>query len=380
MDRPLKILIIHPEIPLKRGGAEAFTLELAHALSKEGHKVHILCYPGGKSRVSINGDLRILPLLKKRLRLVLNPWIVLKLALKNKYDVIHAQFAYPAGMWALTVKLLRKPILVTSHGWDLRAEYGALGNRLIALITRIVLKIIDAHVLVSKSMLKDAIKAGASLSKIVIIHNGIDISKLRKKVNEPEILRQYSISDEETVILYLGRLHPLKCVGNLIKAFRKIVHTIPRAKLVISGKGSEFRKLKELTVELGIENKVVFTGFVFGEEKISLLKRCDIFVLPSKKEGQPLAVIEAMAFGKPVIIPYNIDHFSETIRQGVTGVIIPDNSPESLANAIIDLALNPRKRALIGARAMEEANKRFDIKNTVNKYLKLYSKLAHQKV
>ena len=378
----MKILIIHPEILLKRGGAEAFILGLAHALSKKGHKVHILCYSGGESKASINGDLRILPLLKKRLRLMLNPWIVLKLTLKNKYDIIHAQFAYPAGMWALTVKLLRKPILVTSHGWDLRAEYGALGNRLIALITRIVLKIIDAHVLVSRSMLKDAIKAGASPSKIVIIHNGIDISKLRKKVNEPEILRQYSISDEETVILYLGRLHPLKCVGNLIKAFRKIVHTIPRAKLVISGKGSEFRKLKELTVELGIENKVIFTGFVFGEEKISLLKRCDIFVLPSKKEGScaPLAVIEAMAFGKPVIIPYNIDPFSETIRQGVTGVIIPDNSPESLANAIIDLALNPRKRALIGARAMEEANKRFDIKNTVNKYLKLYSKLAHQKV
>jgi len=105
-------------------------------------------------------------------------------------------------------------------------------------------------------------------------------------------------------------------------------------------------------------------------------------VLPSKKEGScaPLAVTEAMAFGKPVIIPYNIDPFSEAIRPGVTGVIVPDNSPENLANAIIDLALNPRKRKLIGIRAMEEANKKFDIKNTVSKYLKLYSKLAHQKV
>ena len=141
--------------------------------------------------------------------------------------------------------------------------------------------------------------------------------------------------------------------------------------MIVAGKGVEREKLEKLAVNLKLEGKVIFTGFVSEDEKWGLLKRCDVFVLPSLIEGHPITLIEAMACGKPVIAT-NIGPFPEIIKDGETGILIPVHSPIHLANAIIDLAKDGKKRLNMGEKARKEVENRFDIKKIASDYLKVY--------
>ena len=129
---------------------------------------------------------------------------------------------------------------------------------------------------------------------------------------------------------------------DVVKAFPKVVQKVPNAKLIVAGKGVEREKLEKLAINLKLEGKVIFTGFVSEDEKWDLLKRCDVFVLPSIVEAFGIAVIEAMACGKPVIAT-RIGPFPEIIRDGETGILVPLHSLVRLADAIIDLAQDKKR-------------------------------------
>jgi glycosyltransferase involved in cell wall biosynthesis len=270
---------------------------------------------------------------------------------------------------------------VTSHSYDIQKDkdigYGARLNRKIAIITWLTLKLIDIHVVVSKRMIKDAVEAGSNPSKIRVVYNGIDIRKV-SSLGDTDIIKRYGIHKEDFVILYLGRLHPKKCPEDVVKAFPKIVQKVPNAKLVIAGKGSEKAKLEKLVKKLKLQDKVVFTGFVSENEKWSLLKRCDVFVLPSIVEAFGIALIEAMACGKPVIAT-NVGPFPEIIRDGETGILIPVHSPNHLAEAVINLSQDDRKRVHIGKKAKEEVENRFNISKIANNYLKIYDEVIKRR-
>ena len=370
-----KILMICPWSLSKKAGAEILALDLAYTLAKKGNEVHVLCFPDGSLPSDISHkNLHVLPLLRRRLRLLTNSIVVLRLALRKRYDVVHAHFVYPAGIWALAAKLLRIPIVITSHGWDIQLNrtigYGARQNKLVAFLIRLVLKLIDTHVVVSRSMINDAVRSGSIPSKIQVIYNGVNLKKIYQKRNTT-ILQRYQISDDELVILYLSRLHPKKRPEDLLIAFSQVANIIGKTKLIIAGKGEEENKLRKLISKLKLSDKVILAGFVSESEKWVLLKRCDIFVLPSMIEGLPLAIIEAMACGKPVIAT-NIKPFSEIIRDGVTGILVPVCSPERIAEAIIYLALNPEKRKEMGKKARETVREKFSLERMVEDTEKVY--------
>jgi len=282
----------------------------------------------------------------------------------------------------LIAKIFGIPLIVTSHGWDIQKDksigYGVRLKKVFDAFTRLTLKFVDVHVVVSRSMIKDAIEAGSDLSKLRIIYNGIDVMKALSPM-KTNILDQYKIHEDDFIILYLGRLHPKKRPEDVVKAFAIVAQRISNAKLVIAGKGIEEKKLKKLAAELNLEDKVIFTGFVSDDEKWDLLKRCDIFVLPSIIEGHPITLIEAMACGKPVIAT-NVGPFPEIIKDGETGILVPACSPGHLADAIINLAQDNERRIKMEERAREDVKNRFDINKTVGYYLKIYEDVIGQRM
>jgi glycosyltransferase involved in cell wall biosynthesis len=147
--------------------------------------------------------------------------------------------------------------------------------------------------------------------------------------------------------------------------------------LVIAGKGEERDNLERLVFELNLRDRVIFTGFVWGDDKWSLLKNCDVFVLPSVVEAFGIAVIEAMACEKPVIAT-NTGPFPEIIRDGETGLLVPLYAPDALADAVIELALNEEKRKEMGERARKDVEERFDINKIAGDYLEIYKELIRK--
>ena len=384
----LKLCIVIPTKFPSIGGYENLVYFLSQALS-EKIEVHVVCselntlMPIPKSiNVHVLSPITKIKYIGFIVNSVVNQFRFYILARKKRFDVIHAHPSFPSGFITLLAKLLLGiPVICTSHGDDIQIDweigYGARRNRVVSWLTKLTLKNADLHTVVSRCMIEDAIDAGSNPSKIRVVYNGINLDSIPKGCNS-QSLKKYGIESEDFVVLFLSRLHPKKCPEDLVKAFPKVVEKVPNAKLVFAGKGEEENKLKQLTTELNLSNRVVFTGFVSEDEKWDLLKRCDVFVLPSAVEGHPVTVIEVMACGKPVIAT-DVGPFPEIIRNRKTGLLVPLHSPDDLADAIIELALDEDKKRKMGKKAREEIEERFDINKIADDYLKIYEELINKR-
>jgi N-acetyl-alpha-D-glucosaminyl L-malate synthase BshA len=377
----IKLCIVVPTSYPAIGGYENLVYSITRVLS-EKVEVHVVCSKlNTLMQIPKGVKVHVLPpiIKTKYVGFIVNSMVtqirLYFLARKEQFDIIHAHPSFPSGFYCILTKLfLRIPIVCTSHGEDIQIDwrigYGVRRNRIISWLIKVILKNVDVHTVVSKCMIKDAIDAGSNPSRIHVIYNGIDLNNI-PRIYDHKILEKHEIQKDDFIVIFLSRLHPKKCPEDLLRAFPKVLKEVPNAKLVFAGKGKEEEKLKRLARKLNIEHRIIFTGFVSEAEKWSLLKRCDVFVLPSVVEAFGIAVIEAMACGKPVIAT-NVGPFPEIIKDGETGILVPAHSPTHLAHVIINLARDERMRENMGKRAREDVEDRFDINKIARDYLKVY--------
>lgn len=176
------------------------------------------------------------------------------------------------------------------------------------------------------------------IDKIEIIPNGINLSDF-EQLPEPGIFRRkYNLAKDEKIILFLGRIDKTKGVDFLVKAFVKILKKLDLAKLVIAGPDDGYlTSLKTVIVNLGINDKVLFTGPLYGEDKLKAYVDADIFVNPRSDEIFGLVFLEALACGTPVICSKGCG--IADIIDGQAGFAVP-NDEDELSNAILLLVNN----------------------------------------
>ncbi len=371
------------------GGYENLANDLSKELSKK-IDVHIVCYNYDDSSVLPVSEKVVIHEFPHTIKVkyigapinsLVNNLRLLHLIRKENICVINAHLVFPGGLDAILSKICGFPLICTSHGADIQINddlnYGARRNIFVNLLTRLILKITDYHTVVSKSMFSDAVDAGSDPSKIRVIYNGLNFRSIpqHKKVSRSK----YNLLDDDFFILYMGRLHVKKCPNDLIKAMQIIVSEIPSAKLVVAGKGDEEQKLKDMARQLNLSENVFFAGFVSDDEKWQLMTNCDVFVLPSEIEAFGIALIEAMACSKPVVVT-DIGAFTEIVKHRETGLVVPLHSPDAIAEAIIELYQNSDLRKDIGDSARREVENRFDIAKIADDYLELYKRAFQEKI
>ena len=133
-----------------------------------------------------------------------------------------------------------------------------------------------------------------------------------------------------------------------------------------------------MTIKLGIEKDVIFTGFVERKRVYKILHSLDLFVMTSLWEGFCAAVLQAMAAGIPIVLT-DISSFRETIEDGVSGKLVPPKNPIALAEAIKEMIDDPVKAVRIGEAAQRRVKKEFTIEKTAEAYEQLYRKLLNEK-
>jgi len=203
-----------------------------------------------------------------------------------------------------------------------------------------------------------------------VIPNGVDIADHQKSF-ERSVCSLGNISPDETVILFMARLHPLKGADRLIRAFLMLHSTYPKAKLVMAGpdEWGMVEKFRQEIMKAGIGNRVLFPGMVTGEVKQELLARADLFCLPSDAEGFSMSVLEALANSTAVLISPGC-HFPEVEKAGAGCVV--QLQPDALCNAIANLLDNLEKLKEMGKKGRDFVSRHYSWDNITDLLLDAY--------
>lgn len=195
-------------------------------------------------------------------------------------------------------------------------------------------------------------------NKITVVHNGVAVPA---KPCSP-------CSHQD--VLFLGRLDANKSPDVLLRASREVLKRFPETKIVFGGDG-EVEKNKALAKELGIENRCEFHGWVTGKEREALFGRAAVYCLPSKNEGLPMSVLEAMARGIPTVATA-VGGVPRVIEDGVNGFLIDVDDVGALSDKLAVLLREPGLRKKIGAASRDSVARSFGVDRGIKQLLMLY--------
>lgn len=269
-------------------------------------------------------------------------------------DVVHTHL-YACVYTALWPVIRKKPFLHTFH------TLPEVENR------RLVRRLLTKYLIRSRRMIPVAISGGnrkmvadfyhISEDRVPVVYNPVDVRRFNGRER---------ICDGIFRFVTVGRLSAVKNQQMMLRAFSAFLAKGHAAKLLILGKGEAEEKLKTLSADLGIRDRVEFAGYVSNVE--DYLVRADVFLLSSHYEAQPLSILEAMAAGLPVIST-DVGGVSDIVTDN--GILIPADDADAMAQAMEKLYTQRDLREKMAACAAKNVQ-RFDLQNTVAGYERLY--------
>jgi len=209
-------------------------------------------------------------------------------------------------------------------------------------------------------------KMGGIKTQIEILPNGIDLTEFVCLPNRGVLRKKYSISDDEKIILFLGRINKIKGIDLLIESFLELSSKFNKIKLIVVGPDDGYQS--ELQTKFKLKNNnIIFTGPLYGEKKLNAFADSDLFVLPSVYETFPVSALESCACGVPVILSDAC--FITDLIDGKVGLIVDDK--ESLKNAICEILTSEQLKSSFSKNAKELA-KKFDWGNIALLFVEKY--------
>jgi glycosyltransferase involved in cell wall biosynthesis len=331
-----------------------FIKKMATLLEEEGYKISVVTpkiYGGSHYFEEQNGievyrfpflaqnrllvEYERVPYLRMILYFISGFLFTLCVILKNKYDLIHVHWAIPTGLIGAWVsKLLRKPIVVTIHGSDLRLALESPG-----FLRKIFVYVCKnaAHLnCVSNVQKKEMEQLGIMGEKISIIPMGVD-----EVFFEEGKERKIELNRRPFIILSNRNLLPIYNVSLLIRAVPLILKQEPGTRFLIAGDGSEKENLTTQVKKLNLSAFVQLLGRVPHQEMPRLLAQADVYVSTSPYDGTSVSLLEALASGAfPVVV--DIPSNREWIADGDNGFLVPQDNENMLAKRIVEVIRNHR--------------------------------------
>lgn len=293
-------------------------------------------------------------------------------------DIVHSHSPYQLGY--MSQRFARKnKVPFVYHFHTLFTEYlhfvplpQAISRPIVIAIIRSFCKHCDL-IITPTDIVKDVlVKEYKVTQRIEVLPTGVDDAAVAKA--SPEGIREkYGIPKDAFVLEYCGRLSKEKNIEFLLHAFKDIVGATPQTRLLIVAFGPHESALKALAQELGIADKVIFTGRVEREHIYDHLKAGDLFVCASKTETQGLVVSEAKACGKPAV-GINAQGIGRMIEHNVDGILVPDDQ-QAFVTATLSLINNPQKLAEFSAQALKNAREKYFTSAITQKLVALYNSL-----
>ena len=352
------------------GGVEEATYQLALALNELGHEIKIFTTSlTGGDEVQEYENITVYRY-KKLFKVQHTPisFGLLKEPLKHDVDVVHIQRGSPSGVIAgyIYSKIKKKPFVVTYHNDPVTGGESLMRENLVNMFGKFQRRILmDADIITTLSL--NLFKKSKFLRdicyKVKIVPNGVnsgDFNSIGTKYRH------------KNTILFVGSLTEWKAPHVLLKSLGEVVKKFPDLRAIFVGDGILKEKLRTLSLELGLQDCVIFKGFIINEEeKIKYYKSAEILVMPSYSEGFPITLLEASAFGLLLIVS-DIEEFKAFIEENHNGVFFRVGDSLDLANKITKVLEDERLKRKFGYVAKEKV-RRFNWKNIAKIFCRIYN-------
>ena len=399
----MRVLIVSNTYPpADISGVGALVWELAHRLGPAGHHVRVLTReaPGDDPYAVGTGGGKMGYPFRAALRF-------LSLARRERYDLVHVHESdgvFVVLAWWLC-RLLRmapgRPRLVSTLQVSYRRERLCVrpisdGEGVVsrptsdervfarfrapahALFGRIIASLSDALVAPSRVTRSELVEDYGGRG-VYVIENGIDPSIVAyDESRHREVAAAEGASEgagtEPVTLLYVGRLRTRKAVAVLLEAIRRLIDEGEEAELVVIGGGEQLDELRRRAAALALDDACRFLGPLPRAEVVGWYVRADVYCLPSIYEGFPVAILEAMAAGLPVVST-TVSGIPEAVEHGTTGLLVPPEDADALAGALRRLVCDASLRRSMGLAGRQRVMEHFTIDTIAERYLALWHNL-----
>ncbi len=412
----MKVVFLQDDFPPESfGGAGISTFEIALQMKKCGHEVSVITTCRKKDDVG-EGEYEGLKVFKihsnyherwRAYKSLYNRKVVKGLEKKLeeiKPDLVHVNNVHfhlsyhsikVAKKYASVVIFTARDVMSFNYGglktrrflehfdykttWiDHLRQAGKRWNPLRNIIIKNYLKYADKILAVSDA-LKEALNKNG-INNVEVLRTGIDVS--RWTLDEEKIIKfrkKYNLENKK-IVFFGGRLSEAKGGGKIIQTIARVSEKVPNTVLLVAGKTDSYvDKMKHSGDKLSLQDRIVFTGWISGDELKAAYHASDVVCVPTLYfDSLPRTVIEGMAVGKPVIGTC-FGGAKEAIEDSVTGHVINPFNVQDLAERIEEILLDEEKAKRLGEAGLERVKTKFNIDDKVNQAISLYKELSAQK-
>lgn len=279
-------------------------------------------------------------------------------------DVLHTYLLHGNILGRLIGRLVGVPVIIGSE-----RTIGQARNwgRLVTRLTNPLTDAVEVNSEIGGRAIEDDL--GVPAEKIEVVRSGLDLSAFSSAIKRDELRSEFGVSDDQHLIVYMGRLRTVKGVEYGIRAFASAFRQVPNTRMVLAGEGDQRSILSSLVARLGISEQVEFLGV--RNDVPELLNAADSVLMPSLNEGFPRTAIEAMAAGKPVIAT-RVGGTPEAVIDGQTGILVPSKDSEALSAAIVQLVSDTELQARFGSNCRARAEQNYSVDRYVSKLDEMY--------
>jgi len=379
-----KIRVLHIITRLDAGGSATNTLETVSRLDPARFDVELICGvtddPEGRIADFISQH-RIHCVVIKDLVRAVHPLkdipVVIRLyrmIKRGDYEIVHTHSSKAgilgrlAAHWAGVERIVHTP-----HGHVFYGYFPDILSSIFIIVERLVAPLTDVLIELTQKGVEEHLALGiGTAGQWAVAPSGIDLELFKPDVTRRSSIRKaLAIADHEILIVSVGRLEPVKGQSCLIDALALILKTNGNVKLMLVGDGSESHKLQEKVKVMGLEGRVMFTGF--RAETSVYYNAADIFALASLNEGMGRAVIEAMASARPVVLS-RTGGMAELIEDGKEGFLCRAGDSADFARALLALAGDAALRSRMAENAFRRANAGFSVQGMVERLESIYER------
>ncbi|MBI4707531.1 MAG: glycosyltransferase [Candidatus Omnitrophica bacterium] len=381
-NRPIRVL--HIITRLIKGGAQENTLLTVLGLREKGYQVMLASGPTSGPEGEIesvvrrqNIDLAVIPELVRQVNPVKDLISLVKLYFlikRYRFDIVHTHTSKAGIVGRLAAKLAGVQVVVhTPHGHVFHSYFGRFESMLYRFLEMIFSCFCDKIITLTDNCKNEHLKLKiATADKFITIPSGVKVEDFNGSFDNKKTKGELGIPLDRKVIGTVARIEPIKGISFFVEAMPQVLEKFPNSHFLLVGDGSQRKFLQNRVEELGISQKVIFSGI--RQDVARMISIMDIFVLCSLNEGMGRVLVEAGVMGKPSVAT-KVSGIPELVKDGESGVLVEPASSSELAKGIIQLLSYPDKAKLFGENARKIMNENFSAKEMVNRIDNLYCEL-----